>query len=110
MRDFARDVSGGPTRGPIEGRPIWIFSIIYTPEESLGRPPPAGTPADLTYDLTYVEWLQFLIKRLWLIKKCVHGSYAADVDHFARKQIGPLVELGLELGRPIRPGALLRRE
>jgi hypothetical protein len=47
-----RDDSGGPTRGPIEGRPIWILSIIYTPEESMGRPPPAGTPAALTYDLT----------------------------------------------------------
>jgi hypothetical protein len=35
-------------------------STIYTPEESLGRPPPAGTPAALTYDLTLtnVDWLQ----------------------------------------------------
>jgi len=34
------------------GGPNWILSTIYTPEKSLGRPPPAGTPAALTYDLT----------------------------------------------------------
>jgi hypothetical protein len=47
-----RKVSGGPIRSPIRLTPNWILSTIYIPEESLGRPPPAGTPAALTYDLT----------------------------------------------------------
>lgn len=37
-----------------------VSSSAQPPEESLGRSPPAGTPAALTYDLTltYVDWLQ----------------------------------------------------
>jgi hypothetical protein len=34
------------------GGPNWILSTLYTPEESLGRPPLVGTTAALTYDLT----------------------------------------------------------
>jgi hypothetical protein len=90
----SRLVSGRPNRRLIGVTPISIFSTIYTPEESLGRPPPAGTPAALTHDLTLAFLttkpnqrgvVTVLIKTLCLIKKCGYGSYAVDVDRFARK-------------------------
>ena len=70
-----QDVSGGLIRSPIRLTPNWILSTIYTSEESLGRPPPAGTPAALTYNLTltYVDWVAILIENSWLVEKCGYG-------------------------------------
>jgi hypothetical protein len=76
--------------GMYRGPQLDTFHYLY-PGRVSGKASPSGDPSGLGLRPNpNLRWLvAILIKRPWLIEKCGYGSYAADVDRFARKRIGP---------------------